>query len=410
MGLPGIFETYQLAIGPSTVYTSGALRIGQAFRELLISSPYRFSNRILIELTGNFSKFGRENNSGQAVIAGLGGFSLEQPLILRGFYGKIRENGCFSFPDGVWPFNPESDLIFNDSDKNSDHSNCIRFHLLSDNGQPVFQAEYFSERNGLVRGPGLPETRNLLLENYPKSLHEIKQILNTERISLVEYVISGECSRHRISRDQFQKRMMATWKLMIAHIDRGIKAQNLPTGALSSGPFAGSENSKAALYAVALSEDVLNNKPIITAPTCTGSAIVPAVFRYIQEKFMFSDEKMVEGLITAGLFGSLILDRLNQEGPMAGMQDEIAFSAIMAAAGVTFLMGGTSNETDHSAALAAELYGSRQKDRISFEPKAFLLQNFMISQTLPALADLSRIQEDILIPEFDTALKDLFRR
>ncbi|MFA5816772.1 MAG: serine dehydratase beta chain [Bacteroidales bacterium] len=425
MALPSVFEVFQLAIGPSTVFTTGALRIGQAFREVLLSSPYRSNYRILIELLGDFSKFGREYNSDQAVIAGLAGFTLEETgMRLKTFYGKIKENGCFSFSGDIWPFNPESDLIFNDNTKKIAHQNCIRFHLLGSQGQPVFQTEYHSIGNGLIKGIHTEDSKTIILENSPECLSEIKEVITTEMISLMEYVISGECSIHRISRDQFQKRMLATWKLMMANADRGLKTMgslndrmdsNVTSmyksylAHLSANPSAGSENTRASIYALALSEEILNNHPVITAPTCSGSTIVPAVFRLIQEKFMLSEEKMVQGLIVSGLFGSLILHQVNQSPQIFSWHSEVAASAIMAAAGVTYLLGGSLNEIEKSASMATLLYGASCQKTSPFEPKSFLLLNTMVAQTLPALTDLARIQPDGMIPKFDDTLKSLFR-
>lgn len=425
MGLPSVFEVFQLAIGPSTVFTTGALRMGQAFREVLYSSHYSTSHRILVELTGNFSQFGRENNTDQAVVAGLGGFTLEESgLKLKAFYAKIKEHGYFLFDRDVWPFNPESDLIFNDFDKIIAYPGCIRFHLLSADGQPVLQAEYYSIGNGLIQGPGIIDSMNVPERNSPTSLTEIKAIVNTEMISIVEFVMSCECSVHRISRDQFQKRMSATWKLMKANVDRGLKAQMVTDerfdskivltykdflSQLSTIPFAGSDNVRASIYARVLSEEILNNYPVITAPTCIGSAIIPAVLRLVQEKFMFSDEKMVEALVVCGLYGALILYHHKEWDQLVGMQKEIAFSAIMAAAGIAFLMGGSWNEIESSATMAIILYGISVKKHNPFEPKMFVLLNSMIAQTLPALVDLSKIQFETMVPNFDDTLVQLFQ-
>lgn len=423
MGLPSVFEVFQLAIGPSMVYTTGALRTGQAFRELLLSSSYRYNHRILIELLGGFSKFGRSNFSDQAVIAGLGGFTIEEPGIsMKHFHKKIKENGYFTFAGGIWPFNPESDLTFNDSDNDTSLPNSIRFHLLGPDGKPAFQTEYFTIGNGLIRGIGITGTMNTLLRNPLNSFLEVSRSVGGDARSLVRYVTDEECSRHRISRDQFRKRMLVTWKLMLSSSDRGIKA--LDSGSespgnytsalyknylsqLSTNPSTVADHTRVSLYALSVSEEILDSSPVITAPTCYGS-IVPAVLRYIQEKFLISDDRMVDGLIVCGFFGSLILNLLNQSNQAADVRTEIAYSAIMASAGVAFLVGGSLKDIEKSATLSALLYGAPfEKDR-RFEPKSFLSLNCMIAQTVPSLVDLARIQPDRLIPNFDDALSGLF--
>jgi L-serine dehydratase len=411
MGLPSVFEAFQLAVGPSTVFTTGALLIGQAFRESILSSPFRSNHRILIELIGNFSKLGRENKSDQAVIAGLGGYRLEEPgMKMQSFYLKIKENGYFQVPGGLWPFNPESDLIFNDTGKPRMFENCIRFHLLSEAGQPAYQAEYFSLSNGLIKGNGVQDPVSFSVDDFPKSFLEIKDMITIGKIALLEFVISGECSKHRISRDHFHRRMHTTWKLMKANIDRGLTAKRVFLNTININPTASSEHTRASFYALALTEEILNNSTVITAPTCTGSAILPAVFRHIQEKFLFPDEKMVEGLIISGLFGSLILHQLNESKRLVNWLTEVAFSAIMAAAGASYLLGGSPDDIEKAATMAAILYGGSNQKTSKMDSDSLLLLNSMVAQTLPSLIDFSKIQSGYGIPEFDHALRDLFTR
>lgn len=425
MGLPSIFEVFQLAIGPSTVFTTGALRIGQAFREVLLSSPYRAPNRIFIELYGNFALSGRENNSDQAVIIGLGGYKLEETgILLKTYFTKIKENGSFPFFGDVWPFNPESDLIFKITDPGQENPDMIRFHVISQAGQPLFHAEYFPIGNGLIKGTGIVDPVNPTIEDTPDNFKAILSLIETRKLSLSEYVVSSECKRHQISVDHFHKRMLVTWKIMLANIDRGLKSVtnpgDLPGGlaenmnrnylAHSSGsPIFGGDNMRAAIYAVALSEEILKNRQVITAPTCTGSALVPAMLRLMQEKFLFSDEKIVEGLIVCGLFGSLLLNRLNQSGKYHDMRTEVACSAAMAAAGATYLMGGSVLEMEKAAVMATLLIGGSAKSETPFDPNSFLMLNSMVAQSLPPLVDLARVQNDSVVPPLDEALNRLFR-
>ncbi len=424
MGLPSIFEVFQLAIGPSTVFTTGALRIGQAFREVLLSSPYRPPNRILIELSGNFAKSGRENNSDQAVITGLGGYKLEETgILLKAFFAKIKENGSFPFFGDVWPFNPESDLIFKFADAGPENPDMIRFHVISQAGQPLYHAEYFPVGNGLIKGTGIVDPINFVIENAPENFKDIQGIIKSRKLSLTEYVIDSECKRHQISVDHFHKRMLVTWKIMITNIDRGLKSSgnpgDLPGGfaenmnrkflnhSAGSAVFGG-DNMRGAIYAVALSEEILKNRQVITAPTCTGSALVPAILRLMQEKFLFSDEKIIEGLIISGLYGSILLNRLNRSGTSQDMHIEVACSAAMAAAGATYLMGGSLEETEKAAVMGTLLNRGPGLKETHLDPKSFILLNSMLAQSIPPLVDLARVQDESIVPTFDEALNTLF--
>lgn len=94
-------------------------------------------------------------------------------------------------------------------------------HVLSYHGQSESRTEYFSIGNGRIKGAGVPDAVDMKFGNSVQNLGEIKKILAAGNVSLLKYVFSGECSIYRITVEHFQKRMLATWKLMVA--------QTLPT-------------------------------------------------------------------------------------------------------------------------------------------------------------------------------------
>lgn len=426
MGLPSIFEVYSLAIGPSSLLTTGALRIGQAFRELLLSSPYRPHQRILIELLGKFAAHGKENLSDMAVVCGLGGFLLDDsPVRLPVFYSRIRENGCFSFMGEFWPFNPESDVIFNTTSNDFTHPNTVRFHLVNPDGQPVFQAEFQSAGNGVIRGPGVQVPGRYSEMATPELFSEIRLILESENITLLEYILSGECSRYRFTREQVNKRMSATWKVMLGCLDHGLKASGfLPDGTerqamqiyknylrqIHHSPSLSPESARCAVYARAMAEEILDNRLIITAPTCTGAAIVPAAFKLIQENYMLADEKIIEGLWIAGLIGSMIQNRAAVSGLHPGWKNELAAGGIMASCGVAHMMGGNPAIIETAALMASELFAVTPAAEKSMDTAGFIRINQVVAQCSVNLFDLARIQPQETSGNLDRALGILFIR
>jgi|GEM_PF-2332841 len=409
MGLPSIFEVYSLAIGPSSLYTTGALRIGQAFRELLLASPYRPHQRIIIELLGNFASVGRENMADQAVVSGLGGYVLESSNIrLPLFFKKIRETGSFGFMGDHWPFNPEADVIFNSSSRDYAHPNTIRFHLVNPDGQPVFQAEYQAMGNGLVRGPGIQQNPRFSDPPTVETFSEISKIIDNEKISLVDYIISGECSRFRLTPDKANKRMAATWKVMVNSLDHGLKNGGfLPNGTerqataiyknylrqIHQSPSLSPEFARCGLYAMAMAEEILDNRLIITAPTCAGAGIIPAAFKLLQENFMIADDKILDGLWVSGLIGSMIMGRSSVSGTLSGWRNEITASGIMAACGVAYIMGASAGVIETTAMLASGLFTDRSGKDSTLEPAEYIQRCSLIAPAAVNLYDLARIQD-----------------
>ena len=120
MSLPSLSQVFQLAYGPSLVYTMGPFKAGQYFRTQLIGIPHHEDNRIVVEFFGNFSRFGKELSSDVALVSAIGGFSQENSVTgLQDFYDNIKKTGRFFMHSRIWPFTIDSDLIFRNKILNS---------------------------------------------------------------------------------------------------------------------------------------------------------------------------------------------------------------------------------------------------------------------------------------------------
>ena len=64
------------------------------------------------------------------------------------------------------------------------------------------------------------------------------------------------------------------------------------------------ENRMVCSFAFAVGEQNASGEKIVTAPTCGAAGIVPAVLYYQQKKNGYSDELVVNALITAGIIGN----------------------------------------------------------------------------------------------------------
>ena len=93
-------------------------------------------------------------------------------------------------------------------------------------------------------------------------------------------------------------------------------------------------------------------KRIVAAPTAGSCGVVPAVFIATQEKLNLSDEKMTEALFVAAGVGEVIAARASLAGAEGGCQAEIGAASSMAAAGLTYLLGGDGTKCGNAAALA----------------------------------------------------------
>jgi L-serine dehydratase len=93
---------------------------------------------------------------------------------------------------------------------------------------------------------------------------------------------------------------------------------------------------------------------IVAAPTAGGAGVLPAVLTGLAKARSVSEEKLVDGLATAGLIGAVIAERASLSGAEGGCQAETGTAAGMAAGAATEMLGGSPSEVGHAVALTMQ--------------------------------------------------------
>ncbi len=93
---------------------------------------------------------------------------------------------------------------------------------------------------------------------------------------------------------------------------------------------------------------------IVAAPTAGGAGVLPAILTGLAEAKSVSDEKVVDGLATAGLIGAVVAERASLSGAEGGCQAETGAAAGMAAGAATEMLGGTPSQVGHAVALTMQ--------------------------------------------------------
>ena len=93
---------------------------------------------------------------------------------------------------------------------------------------------------------------------------------------------------------------------------------------------------------------------IVAAPTAGGAGILPAILTGLAKAKSVSDEKVVDGLATAGLIGAVVAERASLSGAEGGCQAETGAAAGMAAGAATEMLGGTPSQVGHAVALTMQ--------------------------------------------------------
>jgi L-serine dehydratase len=100
----------------------------------------------------------------------------------------------------------------------------------------------------------------------------------------------------------------------------------------------------AVTYALAAAEANAAMGRIVAAPTAGASGILPGVLMSLKEHCGVSREKLVEGLVIAGVIGEVIASRASIAGATGGCQAECGSGAAMAAGAVVFIFGGNGKQ------------------------------------------------------------------
>jgi L-serine dehydratase len=109
---------------------------------------------------------------------------------------------------------------------------------------------------------------------------------------------------------------------------------------------------KAELYALAVMGENSRMGVIVAAPTAGAGGIVPGMLLALEEERHIDPDRTVRSMVVAGGVGSIIALSANISGAAGGCQNEVGVASSMGAAGVTYMMGGTTRQAIHAAAIA----------------------------------------------------------
>lgn len=120
------------------------------------------------------------------------------------------------------------------------------------------------------------------------------------------------------------------------------------TGRNIAGPYLSLVMEKA----VKMGESNACMKRIVAAPTAGSCGVIPAVFIAYEEGYHIFEDRMVEAMFISAGIGAVIAENASIAGASGGCQAEIGSASAMAAAGLTFLMGGDNDKISTAVALS----------------------------------------------------------
>ena len=242
----------------------------------------------------------------------------------------------------------------------SKHPNGLMFEAISPEGKTAASWKAYSTGGGAVMDDNgfIGEASENI---YPTiSMSQILERCRLDRISLWQYVERYEHNDIRQYMEQVNKDMNDT-------IRAGLTCTGTLPGPLNLKRKAAMYYEKALAqreekehflfaYALACAEENAAGNPVVTAPTCGSSGVLPSVLNFLKNTRQLAELDIIHALETAGLIGNLAKANASISGAEVGCQGEIGVACSMAAAAAAQLMGASPLQVEYAAEIGLEHY------------------------------------------------------
>lgn len=183
--------------------------------------------------------------------------------------------------------------------------------------------------------------------------------------TLYELQLDQEMEAEELTKEQVYDYLRKTYEIMkksaTAGLETPITSMSGMTGknafkvyeyAKNNSSISGNLITKAMARALSTSEINASMGRIVAAPTAGASGILPATLVTMQDEFDYSDEEILNALLTASAVGEIIAVNATISGAEGGCQAECGAAAAMAAAAIIELRGGTMEDVFTAASFA----------------------------------------------------------
>lgn len=194
---------------------------------------------------------------------------------------------------------------------------------------------------------------------------EILEVCRLENKSIADVIIEKEMEQLGLTREKLIEKMTEALEVMKVSANEALKKEVKSISGLTGGnakkiedyknkgkTLSGDFINSAMAKAFSTSEVNASMGKIVAAPTAGASGILPSAFLSAQEKLDLSDERLTEGLFTAGGVGEIIAKNATISGAEGGCQAECGSAAAMAAAAIVEMAGGSPEDSFNAASFA----------------------------------------------------------
>ena len=373
-----VFDMFKVGIGPSSSHTMGPMVAAARFLDMLRAAPFT-AHGLKASLHGSLAFTGAGHATDRATILGLAGF-------LPDTYDEAKAEAALTainadkevINDGLpnLHFDPAADLIFDYDTRLTGHANGMRLQATDAQGDIILSQVFYSIGGGFVLTEEELASGAATEEGAPvpypfKSANEMMEMSAQSGKTIAQMKEANELSRR--PRADLEAGLTRLWDVMNDCIDRGLARDGILPGGLSVKRRAKNIHEKLlaergmnlnaphtindwmSVYAMAVNEENAAGGQVVTAPTNGAAGVVPATIRYYLDHVPgASIGRVPEFLLTAAAIGGLVKFNASISGAEAGCQAEVGSAAAMAAAGLTAVLGGTTEQIENAAEIALE--------------------------------------------------------
>lgn len=379
---------FKIGVGPSSSHTLGPWKAAQRFLQTLTDKNIlQQVTAIEILLYGSLAKTGVGHGTDIAVQLGLCG---EDPVTFDVNLITPKMNDIRAMKKIVLhglheiDFDPSEDIEFLYAESLPFHPNALTFLAKLSSGENIAET-YYSIGGGFVvkEGEGNDDSANDVLPFPVNTADDLLHWCMKTGLSISEVVLENEATWR--SEAETRKKLLQIWNVMSECIYRSCHVEGILPGGLqvkrrafdlnkrliagkeysnfdnwSATIRQGGNNFKYTLdwvscFALAVNEENASFGRVVTAPTNGAAGVIPAVLLYyIIFCNGYTEDKIIQFLLTAGEVGSIFKKGATISAAMGGCQAEIGVSSAMAAAALTECLGGTQRQTLMAAEIAME--------------------------------------------------------
>lgn len=375
-----VFDLFKIGVGPSSSHTVGPMLAAATFAKHIEAEGIADQvARLQCQLYGSLSATGVGHGTDNSIIMGLMGERPDSidPEVIIPRIATVKESNNLQFLNQhpvafIW----DRDMCLLDESLPY-HPNAMRFSAYDKSDALLYSDIFYSVGGGFVineseasaEAPLVPQVQ---LPYSFSSAAELLELCQTHNLRISELMLENE--KVWRSETEIREGLMNIWGAMRECIANGLHKEGVLPGGLNvrrramsfhkslikaNRPNIISSTLNAMdwvnLYALAVNEENAGGGRMVTAPTNGAAGIIPAVLMYYMEfSKQFSEDSVVDFLLSAAAIGALCKMNASISGAEVGCQGEVGSACAMAAAGLCEVMGGTPTQVENAAEIGLE--------------------------------------------------------